>query len=402
MNESNNRNNETKFVNQNVTRFIQTSRSNSDVLRLFEDPTYLGFRLFFLGINNDQYGGLLGGANNPNSARYYLNQIGDTARFTMLDNFVNLLQEINLNYPWYWSSISGLDEAWKRTEMDKTFYEKTLNISCLESVDLRITSLIDLYRKSAYDHINHREVLTDNLREFEMSVMLFDNRDFNKSVSNSDQEQINNTFFGDNPFEMTQVAFNMSHCQISLDSGASAFADINNAISESTSQELIINYNKVEESNLFKILGMLYQNSERFYYVKDYLNNILITLSGNNATIFRDDITADSNIVTSPSVQERATGEIFSESIDQGNVYEDDNTGNIQNPNIDLGRITDDFINDLQADVSAEIARTVQAGLNRLFLGNVYGVSARTFIENLRGNASGEISSRLGNALRNG
>ena len=32
----------------------------------------------------------------------------------MLDTFVKLLGKLNKEYPWYFQSITGLDECWKR------------------------------------------------------------------------------------------------------------------------------------------------------------------------------------------------------------------------------------------------------------------------------------------------
>ena len=159
---------------------------SSDFLKLFQDPTYLGFKLFFHGIGQEtntnsgiNSSGLLGPEDNPNSALFYLKQLeGETgARFNMLKDFKALLIRINTEFPWYFQSIEGLEDAWKR-DINKPKFMKELTITCLESIDLRITSLMDLYRKVVYDWKNRRYVLPDNLRHFEMTIKVFDNRNF--------------------------------------------------------------------------------------------------------------------------------------------------------------------------------------------------------------------------------
>ena len=93
--ESKNKSGKNYITDENLKNF-KTRVNSRDVLAQFEDPTYLGFKLFFKGINDPGHGGLLGAASNPNSARFYLRQIGDEVRFKMLDTFVNMLQKINL------------------------------------------------------------------------------------------------------------------------------------------------------------------------------------------------------------------------------------------------------------------------------------------------------------------
>ena len=272
--ESKNKNSANYIKNEDLKRF-KTRTNSTDVLSQFEDPTYLGFKLFFRGIDDPNHGGLLGAASNANSARYYLNQIGDTNRFKMLDTFINLLGKINKEYPWYFQSITGLDECWKRrSEIEKPEIKGQVTIACIESLDLRMSALVDLYRKATYDWVHKREILTDNLRHFEMSVMVYDNRTFMKSLAgdkngdetpkpNEKKEELNKIFFGESEFEYSQFMFDFSFVEINMGSGGDLFSSINNGGNEAAQQSLIFDYELVEESNLFKILGMLYQSDNK-------------------------------------------------------------------------------------------------------------------------------------------
>ena len=208
---SKNSNNQYSIINEDSRNFRSgnTGASINKTLSLFQDPAYLGFKLSFVGIDDEEHGGLLGGASNKNSARYYLKQIGDDARFYMLDTFVKLLKDVNSSYPWYWQQVSGLDEAWKRMDISKPHFHKQIGIECMESLDFRVSALVDLYRKAAFDWTNRREILTDNLRHFEMDITVYDNRQFildptgtsvngSKPSDTDPQYNTNKTFFGTN------------------------------------------------------------------------------------------------------------------------------------------------------------------------------------------------------------
>ena len=392
-------------ANKDLGRF-KTRVNSRDTLAQFEDPTYLGFKLFFKGINDSRHGGLLGGADNPNSARYYLRQIGDEVRFRMLDTFVNMLQKINNEYPWYFQSITGLEEAWKiRTEIAKPRFKQQITIECLESLDLRMSALVDLYRKAAFDWTNKREILTDNLRHFEMDVMVYDMRTFRKNLKGekinnqspgdvSKQEEVNNTFFGESEFDGTQFIFHLGFVEFNLESGSTPFSSISNATNEPAAQSMIFEYETIEESNLFKILSMLYNsNNEKFWYVKDYVNNIARTLAVQGSTKFDKSLLGGGNgIQVSPNVQENinkfdaeSQENLNTPASEIGKIYDTSVRGRInelkEGATRKLENITDDFLGNVQKDISSAVTGAIESQLNSLFLGNVYDFSARSIVE---------------------
>lgn len=161
-----------------------------------QDPTFLSFYIDFFpdggrSIPTDFYssGGLLRppGSNDDllsysfgDSAADYLARIGAPTRQAELQKFINMLSDIQSKAPWYFQSISGLADLYK---IDKAINyrgkDKVLTIDCLESIDMRMTMLADLYRNVAFDFQNWREVLPINLRTFNMRVHVLEMRSFN-------------------------------------------------------------------------------------------------------------------------------------------------------------------------------------------------------------------------------
>ena len=145
-----------------------------------QDPTVLGFKLFFHFDNIESP--LLYGVNQDiqqapvNTAAHYLKTIGDQQRLYYLEKFLYLLSNINKQCPWYFQTLAGLKEAWKQDYSQPLLKDKALEIECLESIDLRMTAVMDLYRKACFDWVHRREVVPKNLRQFKMDVYLYEQR----------------------------------------------------------------------------------------------------------------------------------------------------------------------------------------------------------------------------------
>jgi hypothetical protein len=146
-----------------------------------QDPTVFGFKLFFHFDNIDSP--LLYGANSDiqsaptNTAAGYLKSIGDTQRLYYLEKFIYLLSGVNSQTPWYFQTLAGLKDAWVH-DFTKPYIgeDKKITIECIESIDLRVTALLDLYRKACYDWKYRREVVPKNLRQFKLSVYVYETR----------------------------------------------------------------------------------------------------------------------------------------------------------------------------------------------------------------------------------
>lgn len=135
-------------------------------------------------------------------AQQFLKQRSEK-RKQMLEAFKRGLQFINQNCPYYFQSLNGLDGLLKKEV--GSYHKKagaplragTLTVDCLESIDMRIFGLSELYRKSIYDYTNHRVMLPENLRKFRMWIVVTELRNIQLSYG------INDIL---NPFSIPAVA----------------------------------------------------------------------------------------------------------------------------------------------------------------------------------------------------
>lgn len=124
-------------------------------------------------------------------------------RKQMLEAFKKGIRFINKHAPYYFQSLSGLNTLLeakiKNYHNPRGTYRRigTLNIDCLESIDMRIFSLAELYRKAVYDFTYHRVMLPENLRKFRMWLVITELR--NIQLTNNINDVLN-------PFSIPSVA----------------------------------------------------------------------------------------------------------------------------------------------------------------------------------------------------
>jgi hypothetical protein len=175
-----------RYKDPGAEKFVKSNLSfTTDPYLLYQDPTILGFKLLFF-FNNTGSKLLSTKEGAPNTAYNYLNKIGDYARASYLKKFVEHLQKISTNTPWFFQTITGLGDAWKRGYQAEVFsaalpIERKITIGCLESIDLRMSALIDLYRKSCFDWHYRREIVPWNLRTFDVYIYVYEVRLTNRS-----------------------------------------------------------------------------------------------------------------------------------------------------------------------------------------------------------------------------
>lgn len=154
----------------------------------FNDPGWFYFKIFF---NFDTQYGLFGGILNneipwsgTSSAARYMRALqksgkGDDVyhmegRLNSLIKFVRLLSYINTDTPWFFKTIKNINQA-DTIMPDSYTQEKYIEIEFApDATDMRLTTLNTLYRTAVYDNVYGREALPDNLRKFNMSVMVFE------------------------------------------------------------------------------------------------------------------------------------------------------------------------------------------------------------------------------------
>lgn len=189
-----------------------------------------------------------------NTAKYYLLHNVEYERAELLDQFINLLKEINTYTPWYFNEIEGLTDALSRanlTERDFKIEEakKILTIKCLpDSIDDRIGTLLDLYRAICYSYYQKKEIIPANLRKFNMGIYIFQtptnllNRFGENYASFTHDEMLDEL-----QLKSSSKYIELVNCEFNLASGAVPYATLNNSEGNTHEYEIGITYDDVFE-----------------------------------------------------------------------------------------------------------------------------------------------------------
>ncbi len=279
------------FVDGKVPLFSGSSQpvGGNLVNKFLDDPTYLGFSIFFdfqnsplLFISDDS-------ALEGDYAYKYLSSVSP-ARARLLKSFVESLQYLQNNKPYVFQTIEGLDRCWNiSTDLTDAYMggdDAKIAIGCLESLDLRITGIMDMYRKIAYDNNSRKEILPANLRKFRCTIFVQEIRRFktltaiirqqqsqtssNTGLSNFivpstgggllDANTLNRVANGedDDPIALfvndnvSTVSFNLEFCEFMPEVSSIAFSSFNNAGEKTAAQQKIgFKYEKVYEVNRY-------------------------------------------------------------------------------------------------------------------------------------------------------
>lgn len=107
---------------------------------------------------------------NRNSYKFHDNMM---ARKKSLIKFVRSLSYISSNAPWFFKAVKDVNNA-LNMNLNNLTAEKSIEIECSEeATDLRLLTLMDFYKYAAYDAINQKEILPENLRKFDLDVVVF-------------------------------------------------------------------------------------------------------------------------------------------------------------------------------------------------------------------------------------
>lgn len=174
-----------KLPNWSYADFInERAMWQKGVSSILDEPAWFYFKIFFdFDTNHGLFGGLLNSSylySATNSAAKYLYTVRNLHknnksrdRINALYKFASILSYINTNAPWYFKAINGLDKA-VNPVMDEFNKERSIEIQLnVDAVDMRLSSLMSLYSYACYDTLLYREAIPENLRKFNMSIILF-------------------------------------------------------------------------------------------------------------------------------------------------------------------------------------------------------------------------------------
>jgi len=98
----------------------------------------------------------------------------------MMEQFRVKWMQLQDNFQWYFQKIDGVSDmlAIDPKQGIRITQDKRLTISMLEGVDLRVSHLMNLYRKIAWDDTYQRWVLPDMMRYFTLKIYVSEFRTF--------------------------------------------------------------------------------------------------------------------------------------------------------------------------------------------------------------------------------
>lgn len=327
------------------------------------EPGWFYFKLFF---HFDDNYGLLGNIldenienrynpNDPdgkygNTAFNYLymrkgNYLADNleSRLYALVKFVKYLNFINGNCPWFFNSISGLGNC--RTDLKELTKDKTIDIGCLEdAIDMRLTSLFHLYQHACFDDVNYKEIIPQNLRKFNMTVIVF-HTPVKLLDTPVDMNGIHDEVFGlTNPEfknRMSYKAYTFKGCEFDLDS-------INAVVGNQITNEQPVNLGK----GTFKI-----RFDRCFSHVMNTWEHFLIGSDG--TYYFKSDDTS-----LRPDIYKKGN-DSFNQRI---NIWKKMNSGRNNQQLIDL--------------TEKNLRRTYET-YEDVLMGNLYGIDVHQYIDSV-------------------
>ena len=211
-----------------------------------------------------------------NAVNYLLSRNEDT-RAGYMKAFIQGMMDIQRNTPYYFQKITGVD---KLMDFDQKrgvrLKDCKLKIECLESLDLRMKTLLNLYRQAAWDDNYQRWILPDIYRKFKMIIYVSEIKRFHMpspagtnliepQYNQADGMSIDSTgmdtghgiyskYYGlwseaSSDPAIPVIAFECSPCEILISSLFENDLDINNDKAASTSFEISVENVRIYQNN---------------------------------------------------------------------------------------------------------------------------------------------------------
>lgn len=144
------------------------------------EPGWFYFKIFFnFQDSKGLFGGILNNEIPLTSALRYLYGIRKFYKYSKIEDrilslarFTFTLSYINSISPWFFIGLNGVNKL-NSIDFNELTKEKSIDIICNgESVDMRLNTLLDMYKYACYDEINQKEIIPQNLRKFDMNILV--------------------------------------------------------------------------------------------------------------------------------------------------------------------------------------------------------------------------------------
>lgn len=252
----------------------------------YQDPTYLSFALMFDWFDPESSPLL------SEPAETFLAKLAETDSFYKerledLQAFKDALYTINMELPWYWQSLKGLERLQQYDPLRNYWGgdDAKLEIETLESLNLPIAGLMHLYRRAIFDERKWGYILPVNLRKFRMWVYVTEVRTIQVNADTKVGGVNKNTALKDFPSNIKPTAdvtnknkdimgtdgrpyfmIGLDYCEFDMMTGSNIFADLSKNPENVASNSIGITYaasKKVEARVLNGIIDPLTYSSNQ-------------------------------------------------------------------------------------------------------------------------------------------
>jgi len=215
----------------------------------YQDPTYLSFTfLFDMRFNSPIFNGeaenfIQKNLVSANPAKYQ-------HKLNALKAFKEALFKINSEMPWHWQSLSGVERLlqFNPSEPYAGGTDAKLVVGCLETINLNIAGLMQLYKKAIFDEASWQYILPPNLRKFTMYLYISDIRSmYDNSPNGVLTGESNKPFF----------MFELNYCEFDITSGSKMLGDLSASAPEVASNEIVINYEYLNRVDARALNGLV-------------------------------------------------------------------------------------------------------------------------------------------------
>lgn len=356
----------------------------------YGDPTYLSFFLMYDWGKSPLFNGF---------AENFLREVLDEQeRADKLVRFTKLLQKMNREMPWYCYELEGFDAVYKYNDLKNNYRgsDDGLKLKTIETLDLMMAGLMEMYRDIAFDMERWCEVLPHNMTYFNLYVIVSECRDIASSKLNTNKNQTSDFQNEDREYTVinqeianeakAHFAVKLGKCTFGLDSGTDIFGGLSTSEPKIAENSIQIKYQTVH------------------HYSKQFLNEFEGPLAENRLRSVGKDTAprpSESEKETTPTSEgDKISGKDESDiksnndtisvskkgkTVERIEGFTDRPTAANENPD-DSGRFSLKEIGEnLMADAleagAAAGERLAQDALAKLLLGNVYGLNAASNIQ---------------------
>lgn len=219
------------------------------------------------------------------SRRLYV-QENIKSRLAALEKFTSILSYVSTNAPWFFKAVKGLTAA-GRPYINDFMKDREVEIDVTpDAVDMRLSTMMSLYKYACYDDINCKEIIPENLRKFDMQVVLFGIplRYFHTAFRNNTGSGPSDFRYkgmapSDNDFSnvMSYKMFTFKNCEFDIETLGNMVPDsvTDDSPYQMGNASLKIKYDRVYEHTMNEFNGILF-GSDGMYYnqysmYQDYL-----------------------------------------------------------------------------------------------------------------------------------